>query len=168
MDLAERPFSRQVDNSTTCGGPFRLSVYQQDPVVHVSYGFNTTDFTYTGCYNVSKAWTKEQFGGGKNDVESCVEDCRSHGFVYAGAVFGQECWCGFQLPNATKVPDTQCFMHCATSSQEICGAPGLASTYKLTVPGASGSRRGIAAWAGVGGWIGLAVGVFAMAVLARE
>ncbi|THG96101.1 hypothetical protein EW026_g5677 [Hermanssonia centrifuga] len=63
-------------------------------------------------------------------IESCISFCDSQSFVYAGAEFGQECYCGDSFANGgTNTTASDCNMPCVGNSKEICGAGNRLSVY---------------------------------------
>ncbi|KAG8846898.1 hypothetical protein FRB96_001743 [Tulasnella sp. 330] len=78
-------------------------------------------WSYQNCYQHSEsrhALSVKVYSGSENSLSSCAAKCDNAGFAFAGAVSGQECWCGNALANAEL--DT-CAEPCSGDSSEICG-----------------------------------------------
>ncbi|KAI0785384.1 WSC domain-containing protein [Irpex lacteus] len=66
---------------------------------------------------------------------SCVEECASQGFTFAGVEFSDECYCGTgyvdgQLPPETNVEE--CNMPCAGDVNATCGGSWRIQLYRLS------------------------------------
>ncbi|KAF9220620.1 copper radical oxidase-like protein [Gyrodon lividus] len=65
-------------------------------------------------------------------VESCISFCStgSNSYVYAGAEYAQECYCGNSFTaGATNVSLSDCNMHCTGNPSEYCGAADRLNVY---------------------------------------
>ncbi len=90
--------------------------------------------TYLGCYEDS---ADRILGGlpGKNALDGmtpdiCMGFCESHGFKYAGAQFGFECYCGPVIPCPTfKTEESECSKPCAGDASLNCGNPWRSNVY---------------------------------------
>ncbi|CAB3397880.1 unnamed protein product [Caenorhabditis bovis] len=51
----------------------------------------------------------------------CHKNCYKAGFIYYGLEFGQECFCGNQIRNATNIDDALCTTYKCSGSDEFCG-----------------------------------------------
>ena len=87
---------------------------------------------YIGCFDDSSDrllnGSYKQTPG--NTVESCGVYCGGLGFKYAGLEFGNQCFCGSDLPsNATAAA---CDTPCAGNDRETCGGTWTLSIYEIT------------------------------------
>lgn len=116
------------DPSSFCGGPSRLSVYNNTlhiPTTAIVRSVGT--YNYTGCYAEpakARALAGLAYTNDSLTVEICVRVCEDARFAYAGAEYGRECYCGSAIAAAAeKVDDAECrVMACAGDRMEYCGA----------------------------------------------
>jgi hypothetical protein len=115
------------NSSQQCGGPSRLSVYNNTayvmPVVVPSVGA----YQMTACYSDSTTarafnsyvWTSPN----TMTVEACVNTCSSRNYQYAGVEYGGECYCGNTIAS-TSLPielSTCQENFCNGNMTEYCG-----------------------------------------------
>ncbi|EFO99978.1 CRE-SQV-6 protein [Caenorhabditis remanei] len=79
-----------------------------------------------GCYSDKKdARVLKEFEykfPKSNGKSTCRKNCYKAGFLYYGLEFGQECFCGNDVTNATETDDKDCQTYkCPGSEQEFCG-----------------------------------------------
>jgi hypothetical protein len=116
-------------NSTEiCGGSGRLSVYTYNqPYTPSVIPATVGSYRLKGCYTDVKATrglSAYAFTSATLTDESCVANCQSRGYSYAGVEYGDECYCGNTLAS-TSLPAniTDCQgRFCAGNSTEFCGA----------------------------------------------
>ncbi|KAF8955639.1 WSC domain-containing protein [Flammula alnicola] len=125
--------------SLTCGGPNRISIYQDNggthgnvlPINKAVVGTWTFEGCHTDVVNGAPRTLTERFDIAAGvTIESCTQECASQGFSIAGLEFGQECWCGnsFLVPN-TAAPFGNCSEVCSADVTELCGAANRLSVY---------------------------------------
>ncbi|KAJ7792251.1 glyoxal oxidase N-terminus-domain-containing protein [Mycena olivaceomarginata] len=119
--------------SEVCGSGFRLSVYTSDPagsnsnLVLPPYWGKTSQCIVEA--SSGRTLSGNSWIDGGMTVEKCVSFCDSTGFNYAGAEFGNECYCDntISLANGGGVlasSASECNKPCADhtgNSAEICG-----------------------------------------------
>jgi hypothetical protein len=71
------------------------------------------------------------YNSNKNTVESCVAACTYHGYLYAGAQNGIQCYCGNGYGG--RGPSGNCTIPCPGNAAEICGGPYSNSVYRTSV-----------------------------------
>ena len=110
------------DKSQTCGGTWRLSVYNNTNYFPAVAKSGISGYTYRGCYQDTNQRVLAGYvtGGSGNTQETCVAACKSRGYRVAGVEYGRECWCGGSVP-PTKAPEGDCNMVCAGDQGELCG-----------------------------------------------
>ncbi|PVH87180.1 WSC-domain-containing protein [Cadophora sp. DSE1049] len=120
-----------------CGGPGRLSVFNNTAYVFPSHPKSVGQYTYQGCYQEAPAGRllgAVMYADGANmSVESCVAFCQSNmpDGTYAGVEYSSECYCASTLPTtAVQVASTSCNMLCSGNNKEYCGAGGLLDVYR--------------------------------------
>jgi hypothetical protein len=111
-----------------CGGFWRLSLYS-------STGASAppaVNYTAQGCFT-------DQLNRGLTNVERldntmtpplCAGFCA--GYQYAGAEYGNQCFCGNAWPSSySKVTDNECNFTCAGDPTQTCGGTWLLNLYVL-------------------------------------
>jgi hypothetical protein len=124
--------------SQLCGGPNRLSLYNQTSYTPPTNPPLINSYTYLGCF--SELPTSRLLSGASyaNDssmtLESCTAFCRLQmpDGAYAGVEYAQECYCAAELPGtAVKRADDMCDLLCVGDRKEYCGGSDLLSVYML-------------------------------------
>ena len=119
----------------TCGGPYALGVYSYTGTI-APLGTKSAigNYTYAGCFTddggsrTLSAYSNT--GNSSMTEEGCVGLCSARGYPYAGAEYGQECWCGNSIGmSGTKVADSDCGLLCTGNSREYCGAGNRLSVW---------------------------------------
>ncbi|RPA85829.1 hypothetical protein BJ508DRAFT_411799 [Ascobolus immersus RN42] len=123
-----------------CGGPNRLSVYEntEEPATTTTTGGGAGPTTTTtppaaeptdgwndiGCYTdgAARALSHYEIVPG-NTVEKCTAACQSGGYKYAGMEYGAECYCGNTIANGHTKATSGCDMPCAGNPEQLCGGP---------------------------------------------
>jgi hypothetical protein len=58
--------------------------------------FAQVDFEYLGCYKDNR--TRDLNGAESNSqrmtIHTCIKECKTRGFEYAGVQYGNQCFCG--------------------------------------------------------------------------
>ncbi|CCA72850.1 hypothetical protein PIIN_06786 [Serendipita indica DSM 11827] len=88
-------------------------------------------WSYYGCITDGPQRTLNamSFTSDSMTVESCVNFCDGHGYVYAGLEYSRECYCDNTLQNGATTT-TDCNLLCSGDSSEVCGGGYKLSTYK--------------------------------------
>lgn len=87
-------------------------------------------YKYAGCYQEyqpGRQLSSQIIGNDTLTAQQCVTSCAVQGYVFAGAQFGRECWCGNRVP-VKRVAEGNCNTACAGDNSEICGGAGLGSS----------------------------------------
>lgn len=130
------------DNTQTCGGGNRLSIYSNQTNVTV-YPVPTVQTTnlpgswkYVGCLrddadNV-RALPYQIILETNNSASNCISQCSNFGYNAGGMEYGNECYCGDTSDVAAAgvqlVDDSQCGMGCSGDPIHLCGG-GRRLTY---------------------------------------
>jgi len=134
------------DSTEMCGAinPPRINLYcntsaTPPPAPTISQTSINGQWNYLGCYNDTDEGTPTTLGvsvttklpgGGENTtVENCTGECYIEGYVIAGMLWGNECYCDHEInyPGMAQA-DKDCRLGCAGNQSEICGG-----AYRLTV-----------------------------------
>jgi hypothetical protein len=112
------------NQSQTCGGLWRLSVYRTDGQVQPSTR------GYIGCYvdSTDRDLSAKMAITKTITIEYCRRFCE--GFTYFGTEHREECFCGNSYGKHGKVDETQCHMQCRGNQTQICGGPWRLSIYR--------------------------------------
>ena len=88
---------------------------------------------YRGCFNDSSARTLplDSTSFSDNDIEKCLDHCRSKGHSVAGAQGTTQCWCGSHEPDLSLKleDDSVCNKNCPGNSSQKCGGFWKNSVY---------------------------------------
>ena len=68
--------------------------------------------------------------GENMSVENCKELCYENNYKFAGLEFGDECFCGNDVP-VVSAPMRECHLKCAGDETEICGGFWRLSVYSI-------------------------------------
>ena len=101
--------------------------YAEKPIVYPTYAVTTQ---IIGCYN-DQAARDLPYGVtlGSNSIENCQSFCRSAGYKYAGAQYGNQCFCGNSYGRYGQNLGNSCNMLCSGNNVEICGGSWANSIY---------------------------------------
>ena len=131
------------DSSEMCGGPARLSYYQNTKYTPPSVS-SYSGYTYQGCYTDSvsaRSLPTLRTTNGALTTQSCAQTCLQGNYKYMGTEYYSECYCANDLAAASTVtPDTDCSTVCSGNSSQACGGPNRLSVYMLP---ASSQRRSL-------------------------
>ena len=109
--------------SQTCGGPYANSVY-------VAIGSAPPPPVYVGCYGdgTPRDLPEMEYSNSFGTTETCVAACTYHGYLFAGAQYGGQCFCG----NSYGIYGTShdCTYVCTGNAFETCGGLTTNSIYK--------------------------------------
>ncbi|KAF1349914.1 hypothetical protein BDV97DRAFT_377089 [Delphinella strobiligena] len=118
-------------NPVTWGPDEAPSHYANCPVTNISaaktYYTNVTDWVYLGCGSdneTSRTFNGSTYSSSSMTVESCLAYCQTRGYHYAGLEYGDQCFCGNNLPEkAAPVEGVlgNCITTCHGNSSEYCG-----------------------------------------------
>ncbi|CUS13667.1 unnamed protein product [Tuber aestivum] len=91
-----------------------------------------------GCYRGPGSLSSQQLGA-PNSVAACRETCvRAGNYRVQAMTGGTECYCGDNLPQGPRAPDSNCGANCAGALNETCGSnDGMFFSFYFT--GASAS-----------------------------
>ncbi|KAJ3553094.1 hypothetical protein NM688_g3799 [Phlebia brevispora] len=73
-----------------------------------------------------RALTGASISGSNMTKAVCSATCADLGFTYAGAEYGDECYCGNSFENGASqntIPSEKCNTRCAANTFETCGGP---------------------------------------------
>ncbi|KAJ7291038.1 glyoxal oxidase N-terminus-domain-containing protein [Mycena rebaudengoi] len=126
----------------TCGGGNRLSTYSAQQGVP-SEPTLPSGWAYVSCTQDdtnARLLSGFSYTDAALTVESCVGNCRSRGFSYAGLEFSNECYCanGYRS-TPVKVAESDCNMPCAGKATETCGAGSRLSVYSSNTAATPGA-----------------------------
>ncbi|XP_071965015.1 uncharacterized protein [Antedon mediterranea] len=103
-------------------------------------GANCQVFGYFGCYSNAVVMPLQgPLLTGKVDltISSCIESCRTRGYVYAGPINGDRCSCGntIETPHVEEnlVSEIFCNVACSGDSTQICGGDVYTSIYTSSI-----------------------------------
>jgi len=116
------------NNVETCGGGWRLSVYQYSAATwpdppFIPYVSPPPGWLNAGCY--SDSWTRTLANSvnvtGSLSRESCTAACDAGEYTYAGVENGDECYCSNTVASTGVITsDEDCSTPCAGSA-DTCG-----------------------------------------------
>ncbi|KAH7064884.1 WSC domain-containing protein [Macrophomina phaseolina] len=117
-------------NSTEyCGNGGYLNMYALPSVTGPSACPSPTSTSVTatgiiakGCYvdGNTRALATQIYSNSSNTPSLCATACQQQGYKYSGTEYGQECWCGPNLP-ITAATASDCSSTCAGDSTQKCG-----------------------------------------------
>ncbi|MCJ1354543.1 MAG: hypothetical protein MMC33_004532 [Icmadophila ericetorum] len=114
-----------------CGAGARLNLFKAKTTVNPIHNVTIPGYIYEGCYTDStkaRVLVNNSMASGAMTVQQCSTFCA--GFMYFGAEFSTQCFCGGKLAvSTTKVADGQCGYECSGNSTQFCGGAGLLSLY---------------------------------------
>ncbi|BES92733.1 bacteria Hypothetical protein protein [Nesidiocoris tenuis] len=121
------------NSEETCGGGYRLSVYDL-------YDTSTDNVfaNYMGCYSISP-YQRDLLPNRKDyfkqllTPEYCVGYCYRKGLRFAGMAHGSLCFCGNQLEPNNRVSDRQCDVPCSGDSKLKCGGTQMITMYHTEI-----------------------------------
>jgi glucan endo-1,3-alpha-glucosidase len=70
-------------------------------------------------------------------TDQCLSTCEDQGYKFAGTEYGEQCFCGNEIPDQIHFDDAQCTIQCAGSSNatEKCGGFWAMNLYELVSSG---------------------------------
>ncbi|KAG8954322.1 hypothetical protein FRC03_011505, partial [Tulasnella sp. 419] len=89
-------------------------------------------WTYQACMadpSSSRLLSNKILDGATVSVNTCVAECNTRGFKYAGLEFAKECWCGNALNAPSLRAESSCSTPCQGDNTQICGGGNLISLY---------------------------------------
>ncbi|KIO30753.1 glycoside hydrolase family 71 protein [Tulasnella calospora MUT 4182] len=96
-------------------------------------------WSYTNCYSdpsTSRVLSTKIYSSSTNTQDSCVAQCNTQNYNYAGVEYGVECWCGNILNNPQVT--TSCNMACPGDSTQKCGDGNKIGLFTKTTTVSSG------------------------------
>ncbi|KAJ9124508.1 hypothetical protein QFC24_003299 [Naganishia onofrii] len=96
----------------------------------------SSDWSYVGCVEESDGTRLLNGFGfsstGQNSVSVCTSICGQMGYEYAGAEFGQECYCGngYNGDGGQVFADSECALPCPGDNKQSCGNGWRIALYK--------------------------------------
>ncbi|KAI0128623.1 WSC domain-containing protein [Xylariales sp. AK1849] len=134
VDNSECSFPCAGNSSETCGGDTGINVYQDTTFLPVN---ETTvdDYVPLGCWTDESSsgralFYQQNLGTDTMTTETCLQSCLAGAFPFAGTEYGQECYCGVVVGNATtQVDASECAMPCTANSSQTCGGPSRLTLY---------------------------------------
>lgn len=120
------------NSSETCGGPSRLSVYNNTAFNPPAHRPTISNYTFTGCYidTNPRILNGYSFSATNMTEDLCVRTCASKGYRYAGTEFASQCFCGTTLSNGAGQANVQeCNMLCNGDASQFCGGPSRLSIW---------------------------------------
>lgn len=127
-------------SSDICGGPSRLSVYNNTAFAAPTHKpLFDGGFAFKGCYTDvgPRALGGHGFSSANMTQELCVGACRERGWRVAGAEYAEQCFCGDQVAasadgnGGVKVGDGECAMRCKGDGGEWCGGASRLSVWGI-------------------------------------
>lgn len=127
------------NNTQLCGGPNRLTVFNNTAYQPVQVVPSVGAYQSQGCYyepyangGSGRALSGASYSSGNNmTVENCVNYCTGKNYAVAGLEYSGECYCGNALAaGATAAPAGDCKMTCSGNGLQYCGAGGRLNIYK--------------------------------------
>ncbi|KAI8616934.1 aspartic peptidase domain-containing protein [Chytriomyces sp. MP71] len=118
------------DTNQTCGGSWSLSVIT-NTALSLSNTNNKVPVSL-GCYLDTSKRTMSTLLWIRASATpiSCLTDCMSAGFLYAGLENSNECYCSKSLPSSL-LPSSACSMDCSGVSGQSCGGSWALSVLTL-------------------------------------
>ncbi|KAF8904525.1 WSC domain-containing protein, partial [Mucidula mucida] len=116
----------------TCGGPYRLSVFQKQtitPTATLPSGWSVDqNCVEDGSTRIMQGY---QSSSSSNTPANCAADCSSRGYSLAGVQNGNECYCAnaYARSPPTK-PSSDCSTPCTGDISQTCGGGWRMATYK--------------------------------------
>ncbi|CAE6482201.1 unnamed protein product [Rhizoctonia solani] len=87
--------------------------------------------------STSRVLSGRSFTSGSLTLDQCISTCDQGGFLYAGAEYGSECYCGNSISTANgggaEVSASECSTNCTGNSQQKCGASYRMTLYSKTM-----------------------------------
>ncbi|KAM7216795.1 WSC domain containing protein [Rhypophila decipiens] len=125
------------DASETCGGDWRLNLYQFVSAPAPTVPSYTSEGSYTEATGM-RALTGASFFNDFLTVEKCAAACV--GYTWFGLEYGRECYCGDTI-NTGSVPTSigDCSFNCPGNSAEKCGAGDRLNMYSYVTATPSSS-----------------------------
>lgn len=121
------------DQSETCGGGDRLSVYRDLTRPQPSIYQGNARFGYIGCYQEPDRGRLLTYEEDQSDTSMTIQRCfdRCPDYQYVGLEVGSECWCDNTIhyngdPDNTvpgkQVADYDCDKTCTGDATTLCGS----------------------------------------------
>ncbi|KAI0178051.1 WSC domain-containing protein [Pestalotiopsis sp. NC0098] len=124
------------DSSETCGGPSRLSLYNNTDYRPTTIA-TIPGWAYLGCHTEGTNGARVLSYRSPSDVgtpAACASACSAAGYGIAGVEYGSECWCGHELDNGgSYVGDGECSFTCPGDKYSFCGAGNRLVVYQAVV-----------------------------------
>lgn len=122
---------------TICGGPNRLSLYQNPSLAYALV--QVGQWSKVGCIQevAGRALTGASVTADSSmTLDKCTTYCYGLGFAIAGVEYGSECYCGNTLDNNATLSaySTQCNMACSGNRRQTCGGPNAIAMYSTLTP----------------------------------
>jgi hypothetical protein len=110
--------------SQTCGGAWRLSVYNNTAYVPPTLKSPINGYTYRGCFvdSATRALGRYVSANDAMTQDMCVSTCARRGYSVAGVEYGRECWCGSSMPTVPAASAGECDMKCGGDASQVCGS----------------------------------------------
>ncbi|KAF9507254.1 hypothetical protein BS47DRAFT_1304268 [Hydnum rufescens UP504] len=111
------------DSTQSCGNAGRIMIYTYAPPL-------PSGWSALGCYTDApsfRALASVSTASSSNIPNSCISNCSSQGYSFAGVEFGKECYCGQSIVVSTSpssgqlAPSGDCSMACSGSPVQTCG-----------------------------------------------
>jgi len=119
--------------ANTCGGPGRLSLWNNTAYQPVQTVASVGKYVSKGCYaegTKGRALASASWAAPNMTVEACVGFCSGKGWGYAGVEYSQECYCGSGISNGgAPTAGDGCGMLCKGDALQYCGGPGKLNVY---------------------------------------
>lgn len=128
------------DRQEYCGASDRLELYysnttsgpSQPPTVAGGYAWFGCWSEAAAAAGAARTLAAKSFADNALTLDSCAAFCE--GFVFFGAEYGRECYCGNVLSgDAEEKGADECGMVCAGDKKQFCGAGNRLSIYELSI-----------------------------------
>lgn len=126
------------DNKEICGGPSRISVFQDLTYNTLRSPGKIGTFNHVGCYREpldgTHALQLAHYDTTDMTINQCVNRCYTAGYPFAGVEYGGECWCDYQIhPGIIDANDPSgtytCSMPCRGDAGQPCGNSNVVDIY---------------------------------------
>ncbi|KAK2017628.1 WSC domain-containing protein [Colletotrichum eremochloae] len=134
------------DKTQYCGGAGAINMYKSSKPQKNTPSAIQDAWTSKGCYtdDPSRRILSYKVPNFENfSAASCVSKCATLGYLYGGAEYGSECFCGNSIDNGNIPAASGCDMSCAGNRADTCGGSGRISLYMAPCQGVPGCHTNV-------------------------